>query len=373
MGIKVFYAGMILFLLVGCSACREKQTSLDQQDGQSWPIDLAKAKTSLRDIIGDIDFVPLEMTDESVIFKADKIVVKNGLMYVGDFRSSKVVAFDESGSVKFVVNQKGNGPEEYLEIKSFAVDDKSIYVIDNYRHRLNLYDCTTGKYQETRILPFVVWDIEILPDKNLIFTYIPFKEGGEPNLKQERCKIFITDSLLNIEKQMFEYEEDDYEFIGKMTYFVPTRQGIVFTSMASDDLYLFCGKDSVRRITLDFDRKIPLEKRTDWEEIQQRGYNYLVNTPLFCEDYMFFSSTEDGVILDYVYDVQSQQLYTNDLENAYKGLLTPQAVDRGKVIAYFDNYLYYQELVKAGFERAPSEIEEHLEAEKPVLVFYTLN
>ena len=33
MGIKVFYVGMILFLLVGCSACREKQTSLDQQGG----------------------------------------------------------------------------------------------------------------------------------------------------------------------------------------------------------------------------------------------------------------------------------------------------------------------------------------------------
>lgn len=371
--LKVFYAGMILFLLVGCSACREKQTSLDQQDGQSWPIDLAKAKTSLRDIIGDIDFVPLEMTDESVIFKADKIVVKNSLMYVGDFRSSKVVAFDESGSVKFVVNQKGNGPEEYLEIKSFAVDDKSIYVIDNYRHRLNLYDCTTGKYQETRVLPFVVWDIEILPDKNLIFTYIPFKEGGGPNLKQERCKIFITDSLLNIEKQMFEYEEDEYEFIGKMTYFVPTRQGVVFNSMASDDLYLFGGKDSIRRIALDFAHKIPLEKRTDWEEIQQRGYNYLVNTPLFCKHYMFFSSTNDDMILDYVYDVQSQQLYTNDLENAYKGLLTPQTVDRGRVIAYFDNYLYYQELVKAGFERASREVEKHLEAEKPVLVFYTLN
>lgn len=366
------FVGIVLLLLGICSACCERQVSTIPTE-QIWSMNLSQADTSLRSIIEDIVFLPLEMTDESVIFKADKIVMKNNLIYVGDFRSSKVVAFDESGRVKFVVNQKGNGPEEYLEIKSFAVDDKSIYVIDNYRHRLNLYDCTTGKYQETRVLPFVVWDIEILPDKNLIFTYIPFKEGGEPNLKQERCKIFITDSLLNIEKQMFEYEKDDYEFIGKMTYFVPTRQGVVFTSMASDDLYLFGGKDSVRRITLDFDRKIPLEKRTDWEEIQQRGYNYLVNTPLFCKHYMFFSSTNDDMILDYVYDVQSQQLYTNDLENAYKGLLTPQAVDRGKVIAYFDNYLYYQELVKAGFERAPSEVEEHLEAEKPVLVFYTLN
>ena len=336
-------------------------------------MDLSEADTSLRSIIKDIVFLPLEMTDESVMFRTDKIVMKNGLIYLGDFRSSKVVAFDESGRVKFVVNQKGNGPEEYLEIKSFAVDDKSIYVIDNYRHRLNLYDCTTGKYQETRVLPFVVWDIEILPDKSLIFTYIPFKEGGEPNLEQERCKIFITDSLLHIERSMFEYEKDDYEFIGKMTYFVPTRQGVVFNSMASDDLYLFCGKDSVRRIALNFARKIPLTERTDWEEIQQRGYNYLVNTPLFCGDYMFFSSTEDGMVLDYVYDIRNEHLFTNDRVNAYKGLLTPQAVSHDKVISYFDNFLYYQELVKAGFERAPSEVEEHLKGEKPVLVIYTLN
>ena len=222
-------------------------------------------------------------------------------------------------------------------------------------------------------MPFVAWDMEVLPDKGLIFTYIPFKES-RPDMSQEHFKVHITDSLLNVKKRMFEYEEDDYEFIGKMTYFVPTTQGVVFSSMSSDDFYLFCGKDSVRQIALDFARKIPMAHRKDLEEIQQRGYNYLVKTPLFCKDYMLFLSVEDDVVLDYVYDIRNNRLFTNDRMNAYKGLLTPLAVNsENEVIAYFDSYLYYQELVEAGFERATPEVEKHLEEEDPVLLFYTLN
>lgn len=371
MRVKIVFVGMLLACLGVCASCRQKQASVEEADGSMWQIDLSKAKASLRDMVEKIDFVPLEMTDRSVLFGADKMVLKNGLMYVGDFRSGKVVAFDGDGKVEFVVDRKGSGPGEYLEIKSFAVDDRHIYAIDNYQHHLNLFDCRTGEYQSTKDMPLVAWDVEVLPDKNLIFAYIPFKEGA-PNMPQARFKIHITDSLLNVEKQMFAYEESDYECMGKKTYFVPVTQGVVFSSMASDEVYEFCGKDSVRQMTLDFAHKIPAAHRKDLEEIQQRGYSYLVNTPLFCKQYMFFSSPKDGMILDYVYNMQTRQLYTNDLEDAYKGLLTPQVVDGGRVIAYFDNYLYYQDLVQAGFERAPRAVEEHLKAEKPVLVLYTL-
>ena len=359
----------ILLSVLLCSACAEKQV---EQVEQTWDIDLAQADTSLRNAIEKIDFIPLETTDEALLFGTDKIVVKNNLIYIGDFYSKKIIAYDKTGKIKFILNRRGEGPEEYIDMKSFAVDQQCIYVVDNHRHTLNMYNCQDGNFAGIRKLPFVAWDIEILPDRNFIFTYIPFKEGSGPNMKQERYKIFITDSLLNTKHKLFKYGRNDYEFIGKMIYFTATSQGIVFCSMASDELFLFFGTDSIKQIAVNFERKIPSQYRQEPDEIDKGEYNYFVKTPLFCKDYMIFSSPDGEFVLDYLYNTKDGCLSTNDRINAYKGLLTPQAVYQDKAFSYLDNYSYYQELVNNGFERAPYHIEKHLKKEKPILILYTL-
>lgn len=361
----------VLFLLLLCSACHKKQMLSPLLPACTLDLDLLKADTALRDIIERVDMLPLEMTDASVMFGVDKMVLKNNLIYLGDFRSGKVVIYDTKGKIKSVISRKGNGPEEYLEMKSFAVDNHYVYVIDNYRHKLNCYDCETGEFRDSRSLPFVAWDVEILPDGNLIFVYIPFKEGNGPDMKQAYSKIFITDTLLTIKRRMFDYEPGDYEFIGKRTYFTLSEQGIVFSSMASDDFYIWETTDSVARMQINFKNKVPYS-RIDLEEILKGGYNYLVNTPLLCKHYVIFVSPEGRTVLDYVYDLKSQILFTNDIVNTYRGLLTPLAVYGDKLISYLDDYGYYQELVQSGFEKASDVVEKHLKKDNPILIIYTL-
>lgn len=358
---------LILLSILLCSACIEQKVS---QVEQTWDIDLSQANASLRDAIKGINFIPLETIEESLLFGVDKLVVKNDLIYIGDFYSKKIVVYDKTGKIKFVINRRGEGPEEYIDMKSFAVDKQFIYIVDNHRHLLNLYNCQNGNFVETRKLPFVTWDMEILPNGNFIFTYIPFKEGSGPNMKQERYKIFITDPQLNIKKRLFEYNKKDFEFIGKMVYFTTASQGIVFNSMASDDLYIFSETDSIRHIAINFKNKIPSQYRQKLDEIDKGEYNYLIKTPLLCKDYMIFLAPDGEIVLDYLYNSRRGILSTNDRVNAYKGLLTPQTVYQDKVISYLDNYDYYKELVDNGFERASHSIEEHLKEEKPILMLY---
>lgn len=365
----VFLSFLTVFLV--CSACADKK-GMSVQVEQTWNIDIRNADNQLRQRIDSIRFLPLKPHEEGLLFGVDKLVVKNGLLYLGDFRSGTISVFDKNGQQQFVLSQKGAGPTEYLEIKSFAVDEQYIYIIDNYRHKLNAYDCRNGAFAKSLDMPFVAWDVEILPDKNFIFTYIPLPGGNGPNMKQPRNKIFIADSTLHITRKMLEYGEEDYEFLASKTYFTTTPESVLFCSKASDNLFFFHNQDSVTQIRINFKHHIPEKLRKDWEAIDKGGYNFFVNPPLLHKNYLVFASPEGEIIMDYVYDTPEGRLFTNDTANADRLLLTPCASYDNTLISYLDDYSYYQELVDYGFARVGKEVEEHLQNEWPVLVFYTL-
>ena len=356
-------------LLLLVSACVKEKKAITQTE-KVWNLDIENADTLLRHYIDSITFLPLEDKADAMLYGVDKFVVRNGLFYLADFRAGKIVAYDAEGHLKFVLASRGGGPKEYLEIKSFAVDSSFIYVVDNYRHKVLVYNGKNGQYERTLNLPFVVWDMEILPDGNFIFAYIPYKDGT-PNIKQDKYKIFITDNELNVLNKLFEYKEGQFDFIGRPCYFTSSEQGVVFTSASSDNLYLFAGKDSVRQIEVKFRKGIPEQQRQNLELIDENGYNYWANTPIWYKDYIIFMVSHDGFLFDYVYNTENGQLSKNDSVNAYKGLLTPVGTDGKHLFSYLNDYLTYQELIEHGFTRADKEAEQHLEHEGALLVVYT--
>ena len=367
---KKFFPFLPLFLL--CLACPENCHSDDypKQAKQIWQIDVKHADTLLRHNIVSIDYLLLEGTKESYIYGANKIAFKNGLIYIMDMRSYKVIAYDSTGKNKFCIDKRGQGPGEYLEVKSFAVDEQNVYTIDNYHHRLYVFDALTGVYKQTLDLPFVVWDMEVLPDGNFIFAYAHFKEG-RINMEQPAYRIFITDKGLNIKRELFAYQEEDYDFLERLTYFTTTSKGVVYGTHSWDDLYLFTSTDSLSRIKVEFKNAIPEKYRKDRDVIMQNGYSYAVTTPLLTDNYACFIIPYEGYSYDYVYDISRQKLSMNDRVNGYKGLCTPVAAHGNKLISYLDSYETYKELVDYGFENNEA-VAQHLAEENPVLIIYTM-
>lgn len=144
-----------LYTLTSCTNKKEQTTTVDH------PLffDASQVDTLLSETIEKIDFIALEATDNSDVFGVSKMVIKNDLIFMGDYHSGRIVVYDMNGKVKYVLNAKGAGPQEYLELKSFAVDERNIYTLDNSRHTVNSYDCLTGKFKQSQKLPFIAWEI----------------------------------------------------------------------------------------------------------------------------------------------------------------------------------------------------------------------
>lgn len=358
---------------VVCNSCKKNKNKEELAVSKTLFFDVNNADTLLCKAVEKIDFLALESTDESDIYNVDKMIIRNGLIYLGDFTAEKIVVYDMDGKVNFVLDEKGQGPKEYVGLKSFTVDDKSIYVLDNYRHVINTYDCYTGEYQATKNIMFVAWDFEFIADNHFIFSFIPFKNGAS-NREQERYKVWTTDSDFSIKRQYFPYEANESEFMGHNgVYFTPVKNGVAFSSLSSDYYTIFYPDDSLEYVKIDFANKIPDELRSETHKILEGTYNFLPSTPLFCKNYVLFEISVDDTFMDYLYNEATETFSGNAPINSYHFLLHPVTTTDIQFVSYLNDPILYKELVDSGFMRMSLEQEDHLiENEGSVLVFYTM-
>ncbi|MCR2007934.1 6-bladed beta-propeller [Bacteroides acidifaciens] len=369
---KKYYLIVLVGLFHIFIACTDKGVSQFVNVGEIYAFNSNHVDTTLSKTIENIDFLALQIDENSDIYDVDKMVLKNDLIFMGDFHAAKIVVYDLNGKVKFVLSKRGSGPQEYLELKSFAVDDSNIYILDNYRHVINVYDCRTGIFKRTMKLPFVAWDMEVLDNDHFIFAFVPL-EGGQINMKQPPYKVWITDRELQITKKYFEYGKGEYEFVGKNTYFVPVQDGVIFNSMSSDDFTVFFAEDSVKRIGIEFSNRIPDKYRNERKKIFEDEYNYISQTPIICKNYVVFEFSVGDNLISYIYDKNMGRFYSNAYIDSYNYLFQPETSYQDKLVSYLDNYSLYEELVRSGFTRANPTVEQHLKNEGSILMFYTMH
>ena len=211
--IERIFACLSLCALAACVSGREERIVCDRvlTFGE-------EPSPSIPDRIRRVDFLPLEFSEAAAFRRADKLLFRNGLIYVGDFGSRKIVAYDMAGRVSFVIHRHGRGPGEYLEMKSFTADDRNVYVVDNASRRVLLYDCRTGVFRESKPLPVVAWDIEALHNGDFILAFSPLT-GGTLSESQPNYRLFVTDSDFAVKRRLFAFDSGYSEPLGRPTYF----------------------------------------------------------------------------------------------------------------------------------------------------------
>ncbi len=110
-----------------------------------------------------------ETSHDYMISSADKIVIKDSIIYILDRSQRKIVSFDMNGRPLSFLARRGRGPLEYLQISDFDVDDNgSIFVLDGQKDKVFEYD-KTGSLVFSSEIPFEASFIKLLKDKGFAF------------------------------------------------------------------------------------------------------------------------------------------------------------------------------------------------------------
>ena len=117
---------LCLLLAFSLSSC--KQSSRNDYSNSELPIiDLEKEYPVKRiDIheIADVEYIPLETTEESLLTSGTAKAVSDKYIIVSDYapENHQILIFDRQGKYIRTINRKGQGPEEYLYFHKFEAD-----------------------------------------------------------------------------------------------------------------------------------------------------------------------------------------------------------------------------------------------------------
>jgi hypothetical protein len=115
----------VIIFLTACLSCSDKKNT-----EISGLIDLNKIDpVSINDLFESIEVVQLETNAECLIAHATKIIFYDNRYYVFDVRQQAIFCFDSTGKFVFKIANRGQGPEEYLNLEDFNIDSYNQQVL----------------------------------------------------------------------------------------------------------------------------------------------------------------------------------------------------------------------------------------------------
>ena len=127
---KTIFIGVLALALGACSKQVKENSNVIQVDIENvQPMNLA-------DFLESIQLVPLETTDKSLIKRIERMVIRDGKVYIQNDLQD-VLVFDEDGKFLLSSNKRrGQGPEDYFMIMSMDVtNDGLISIYEGFRIR----------------------------------------------------------------------------------------------------------------------------------------------------------------------------------------------------------------------------------------------
>lgn len=145
-------------------ACKEQKTK-NKIDAQNLITINNPVKISLEDFFINIDTIRLEANDESIMSSVLQMHIMNNKFYILTNNFMVVNIFNSEGKHISKIDDRGQGPTEYVRITSFEVDEinKRIILADSFSRRIFIYD---EEGNQTSVINLAFEPIVILPHKS---------------------------------------------------------------------------------------------------------------------------------------------------------------------------------------------------------------
>jgi hypothetical protein len=222
----------------------------------------------LTDIATNVEYVPLQMTKQSIINIISKIIIYKEKVYIKS--RSEILCFDISGRFLYKLNQSGRGPEEYGLLIDFDLSsDGKILVILSNKRILAFENSDKGFVFKNSInlKPPLPSKISLVPWTSNILLSIDPSYGTEPSLSILLNK---NGDTLYCKPNLYKYKKISKEITGSFYESLHYKVGnnLCFREEFSDTVFCVSKETSMFLPRLIFDshgRVFPPRAKGDLE------------------------------------------------------------------------------------------------------------
>lgn len=354
-------------------------------------IDIAECRMKhfpLSRLIEEVEYVPLETSDSSVLYSVAQFKLTDSLIYVCDVMK-QLKKFDRKGRYVGNAYTRGEGPEEVVQLYDFDVDEDFLYLLDGARSVV-LRFTHQGEFVDRRSLPFRAICMKHLSDGRYLFRLAPFSLADE---KEVSALLMLTDADFNPRGEFFAQNRDVEGTTLREPYFESSSDSRYFAPLYRRSIYRLEGDSLVMDYYLNFGTPYYETNRRykGAEEAKERGIYYTFPNPIHTERYLlqaFITSRAQQGLL--VIDRQTKRaVFAEGLENdrddmlgfnIWSGMQTYDAAT-GRLAGIAESYYESSFSDEAELERIKSILPDSVvsvllkkgnEELNPVLMFYRL-
>lgn len=274
----------------------------------------------LSKLVQSVAYVELETNDSSLLYTPTNIKLTDSLIYVYDIME-QLKRFDRKGHYLGNAYQRGEGPEELINLYDFDVDEEHLYLLEG--NRSILFVCTHyGKLIARHQLPFRAVRFKHLPNGEYLFRLAPFtlKERDE-----EQALLVRTDKDF---RPLAHYLTQDHEAEGtrlRTPFFENTYSSCYFAPLYKRSIYTLEGENFYMKYYLDFDTPYYETSRDvdGMSEAKEQGIFFTHNNPIHNDAYLFqpFATSKEQQGLLIIDRNTHKALFARRIENDRNDML----------------------------------------------------
>lgn len=384
----VLYLSVLLF---GCSSGVQKERTDNTTGSFFMAVDTAtKIKVELDkndffDHLGEhLNMVSyVKLAAEPLLAPLRSVQMKDDRIYVQD-RSHRLVCYNMDGRVEYQIYAVGNGPGEYAEITSFALDTLrgELVLYDNARTSLIYYSLVDGRYLRT--VPFLKPAPSEMVFHDCVFFYNHRNHRSYPNDSLLHYSLLSSRDGLVVDKTCFPHDdsEEDYIFSTSLQTFNVNDRKVYYCKNFDNHVYEL-QRDSIRlRYVIDFPNPLPAsaikEKMDEWEVLKS-NYSFGVTHIYETGGLLYFRFYNGRFLWNVFYDLQKgkQVCCVKALQNGYTSNIPLIDVVNGVYEGMFYSVLtpeFIDYYVSGNPLEYPAYFQDYdAETDNPIIMFYRVN
>lgn len=207
----------LLLFTVSCNKINNNITKKHRIDFEN--------STPINDFIDKVELIELETNDSSLIQSIRKVEYYKDFIYVFDHDQRIVIIFDKDGKHINTINNKGQGPEEYLDINDFGIDrfSNQVYILCPFKQTLFYYDLH-GNFIFTKKLPSLIGGTYMslqLPNKDT-FMFLTADNTNRLKIMERADNTFIIEDFPG-------KDYDEWPYLFSDSLFLPDLSNQVFS------------------------------------------------------------------------------------------------------------------------------------------------
>lgn len=312
---KNIYKFWLVFIFLATS-CTNKNKSVLEGDAQMIPINLSNSKIlnkSFSNSIGNFSYLELKTKNEDYIAEINKVEHFENNYYVLDSKKSNLFVFDNSGNMIRKIGQRGNGPGEYKDIISFAInrEKKSISILSRNTIKILEYDLKGKFLQDFSYSSFFPKKMNLINNE----YYALYTDNSNDSFND----LVYVDLSGKIVKEDFSYPKDIFEMSFDFTGDISKiGNRFLYSRSTGSEIYEIDNKLNVEYIYKfnlgskswkDSD-KFELERFN--AELSKLEMSFLGNNFFINKNVLFFDYTDGNKLKKGFYNIESNNLYTSD-------------------------------------------------------------